>query len=110
MANLNVQALMVYVTASNVEEARMVGEHLVNQRLVACVNVIESIQSLFWWQGAVQSENESAFIAKTVPDKMDEVIAAVREKHSYDVPCIVALPIMAGDPEFLQWIFEETMA
>lgn len=104
------QALMVYVTAASLDEARSLGRMLVEKRIAACVNIFPAMESLFWWEGSVQSENECAFIAKTVPERMDELIREVRAAHSYDLPCIVALDLVAGDEEFLAWIREETAA
>jgi periplasmic divalent cation tolerance protein len=102
------QAIMVYVTASDPGEARKIGRALVEQRLVACVNIFDHIRSVFWWEGDAQSEEETAFTAKTTMDKLDAVVETVKSMHSYEVPCVVALPIVGGNPDFLQWIGEET--
>ncbi len=102
------EPILVYVTASDPEEARKIGRALVEQRLVACVNIFEHIRSIFWWEGDAQSEEEAAFTAKTTMEKLDAVVQAVKTLHSYKVPCVVALPIVGGNPDFLQWIEEET--
>lgn len=98
----------VYVTASNREEALAVGRTLVEERLVACVNVLDGIRSLYWWQGRIQEDDEAAFIAKTRMDMAPRVIERVRELHSYETPCVVVLPVAAGNPDFLDWITAET--
>ncbi|QJT10666.1 divalent-cation tolerance protein CutA [Oceanidesulfovibrio marinus] len=100
--------LIVYMTAGSLDEARRIAGMLVEKRLAACCNIFESMHAVFWWEGAVQSEQETAFIAKTTTDRFDDLKAAVLEAHSYDVPCIVALPIVDGNPEFLDWIVEQT--
>lgn len=99
---------LVYMTAADVAEAEKVGAALVEKRLAACVNVLGGINSMFWWDGAVQKEQEVAFIAKTAEDRLEALTAEVRALHSYDTPCIVALPMVGGDQEFLEWIVSST--
>ena len=98
----------VYVTAATVEEAGKIGKALVEARLAACANVIGAIQSYYWWEGAVQQDTEAALILKTRADLVEALTAKVKELHSYDCPCVVALPIEGGNPEFLAWIDAET--
>ena len=98
----------VYITASSAEEAGKIGKALVEARLAACANVIGAIQSYYWWEGAVQQDTEAALILKTRADLVEPLTAKVKELHSYDCPCVVALPIDAGNPEFLAWIDAET--
>ncbi len=100
--------LIVYMTAQSPEEAQRIAAALVEKRLAACCNVLGAINAVFWWEGAVQKEGETAFIAKTTAARFDSLCDAVRELHSYETPCIVALPIIGGDPEFLSWIDEMT--
>lgn len=99
---------LVYVTTSGVMEAKKIGRALVEERLAACVNILNPIESLFWWEGEVQTAQETAFIAKTTEMQAPELIAAVKKHHSYDCPCIVTLDIEAGNPDFLKWIADET--
>lgn len=99
-------AILVYMTASSVDEAERIGAHLVEKRLAACVNVLGDIRSMYWWAGAVQNETETAFVAKTERSCFKALAAAVREVHSYDTPCIVALPMIDGDSGFLRWLHE----
>jgi periplasmic divalent cation tolerance protein len=101
-------AKLIYVTTGSSEDARRIGEALVRERLVACVNILPAIESIYWWQGAIQHDNEAVLIAKTRADLVESVVARVRALHSYSVPCVVALPIEAGNPAFLRWIEEET--
>jgi len=99
---------LVYVTTPSVMEAKKIGRTLVENRLAACVNILNTIESLFWWEGEVQEAREAAFIAKTTEILVPELIAAVKKHHSYDCPCIVTLDIEAGNPDFLKWIADET--
>ncbi len=101
------EARIIYITTENKEEARSVGKVLVEERLAACVNIIDGMEAMFWWEGAAQSESETVLIAKTTEDRVDDLTRRVKEVHSYDCPCVVALPIQAGNPEFLSWIGEE---
>ncbi len=100
----------VYITASSAEEAGKIGKALVEARLAACANVIGAIQSYYWWEGAVQQDTEAALILKTRADLVEALTAKVKELHSYDCPCVVALPIEGGNAEFLAWIDAETKA
>lgn len=101
-------AVFVYVTAKDRAEALAIGRTLVEERLVACVNVLDGMRSLYWWEGKVQEEDEALFVAKTRSELMEKVVARVKELHSYQVPCVVALPVAAGNPDFLDWITAET--
>ncbi len=99
---------LIYVTAASRDEAVAVGRALVEARLVACANVFDGATSLFWWQGAVQEEREAVMIAKTRGELVEAVIAKVKEVHSYECPCVVAVPVADGNPAFLEWIDAET--
>ncbi len=100
--------VLIYVTTSSREEATVIGRTLVAERLAACANVLAGITSLFWWEGAVQEESEVPLILKSRADLVDRVVARVTALHSYSCPCVVALPIAAGNPAFLDWIAGET--
>lgn len=93
-----------YITTKDKEEARDIGRHLVESKLAACVNIFEQMNSMYIWQGEFQDDQEAVMIAKTTEAKAPDLIAAVRSRHSYDCPCIVALPIEDGNPDFLKWI------
>ena len=101
-------ACLVYVTTADLAEARSIGRDMVKQRLAACANIIPTMLPVFWWDGEVQEGEESVLLLKTTEDLVPAVIAAVRALHSYDCPCVVALPIAAGNSAFLQWIEAET--
>ncbi len=100
----------VYMTAATREEARRIGRALVEERLAACVNILPGMNSLYWWQGAVQDEQETVLIAKTRAALVERLSERVRALHSASVPCVVALAIEGGNPAFLQWIVDETDA
>ncbi len=101
-------ASLIYITAADREEATALGRGLVEARLAACANVLPGIVPIFWWQGEVQEGGEVALIAKTRRELVGRVVEFVKARHSYECPCVVALPIEAGNPAFLDWIAEET--
>ena len=100
--------VFVYMTASTPEEARAIGRRLVEERLAACVNLLPGMESIYRWQGGIETAQETVLIAKTRAVLVDQLSARVRELHSYDCPCVVALPIAAGNPAYLRWIGDET--
>ncbi len=99
---------LIYVTCANAPEAEKIGIALVKQRLVACVNILPPVQSIYWWQGQMENSAEWAFIAKTRCILVADITQKVREIHSYDLPCVVALPLQQAADDFLDWIDQET--
>ena len=100
----------VYITAKDVSEARKLGRAILSARLAACVNILGPMESLYWWKGAVRNDTEVSLIAKTTARKLDALIRKVLSIHSYEVPCVVALPIRKGNPAFLRWIEKEAQS
>ena len=109
MPNRN-DARLIYITTDSAEEARTIGRALVEARLAACANVLGPMTSIYRWEGAVREGEEAVLIAKTAAGLVDGLTAKVQELHSYDCPCIVALPIDGGNLAFLDWIAAETRA
>ena len=101
---------LIYITAGDVDEAKALGRALVEARLAACANVLPGITPIYWWDGRIEEGSEVALIAKTRGELVERVVEFVKARHSYDCPCVVALPIAAGNPAFLDWIGEETAA
>jgi periplasmic divalent cation tolerance protein len=97
-------AIVVLITAANREEAGTLAETLVLKRLAACVQVMPEMQSVYRWQGKVESANEILVIAKTINSKFEELEKEVKALHSYETPEIVALPITAGSRPYLDWL------
>ncbi len=104
------EASLVYVTAGSAEEAGRIAASLVEARLVACANVLPGVRSVYWWEGAVQQDDEVVLVCKTRSALVHRVTEAILGMHSYDCPCVVALPIEGGNPAFLDWIRTETVA
>lgn len=99
---------LFYLTAPDEATAEAIGRSLVESRLAACVNILGKGKSIYWWDGAVQAEPEVYLLGKTRADLVDALIRHVTDRHPYEVPCVVALPIEAGHPPFLDWIRRET--
>lgn len=98
----------VYITCATAQEAENIGTVLVERRLAACVNILGGMRSLYWWEGKVEQGEETVLIAKTRTELVDELTEAVRAMHGYEVPCVAAMPITGGNPDFLDWIRRET--
>ena len=98
---------LVYMTAGSADEARTIGEALVAEKLAACVNLINGMTSIYRWQGTVERDTETVIIAKTTSDRIAALTERVKTLHSYECPCVVALPIEAGNEGFLNWISEQ---
>lgn len=97
-------SIIVLVTCANVDEAQKISGALVQQKLCACVNILDNIKSIFWWQGKVDSGSEVLLIAKTLKNRFAKITKLVKSLHSYEVPEIIALPIIAGEKKYLDWI------
>lgn len=95
---------LIYITVGTLEEAQKIGRSLVEERLVACVNIINAVTSMYWWEGKIQTDQEVILIAKTTRGLVPEVIESVKSLHSYVCPCIVALTVESGNPAFLDWV------
>jgi periplasmic divalent cation tolerance protein len=100
--------VVVLVTAASADEAARLGRTLVEERLIACANVVGPIRSLYRWQGAVEDAEEHLVLMKARVADVAAVEARVRALHSYDVPEVLALPVRAGSAAYLAWVAEST--
>ena len=105
---MNEPARLVYVTAPDKQSAMDLARSMVERRLAACANVLGPITSVYWWDGTVNTEGEVALIFKTVEGRLAALTEALRQDHPYECPCVVALPISGGNPDFLAWLAAET--
>jgi len=99
--------IVLFITTATAGEAQRISNVLLNQRKVACVNIVPRVSSLFWWQDKLDSAQESLLIVKTKASLLDEIVRLVKELHSYDIPEIIALPIVGGNQDYLEWIGKE---
>jgi len=100
--------VVVFVTASSADEAERIGQVVVDSRLAACANILQGVRSIFRWDNKVNVESECLIIMKSTLDRFSDLEAAIRQHHSYSVPEIIALPIIAGSIPYLEWITGET--
>jgi len=98
--------VVVLITASSDEEAMKIGRALVEEHLAACANVVSNVRSLFFWDNATRDERETLLICKSRLLLMERIIERVKSLHSYTVPEIIALPIVAGSKDYLEWMNE----
>ena len=107
MTALQTEHIVVLVTASGEEEAQTIATQLIEAKVAACVNTINGITSMFSWQGKVETERESLLIIKSSASLLSKVIEVVKQTHSYEVPEIIALPVVGGNEDYLAWIDAE---
>jgi periplasmic divalent cation tolerance protein len=100
--------VLVYVTCPGQPGALRLGRALVEERLAACANAIPGMRSLYWWQGRVDEARESVLVLKTRGPLLPRLCRRVRQLHPYELPCIIALPLVGGDPDYLAWLADET--
>jgi periplasmic divalent cation tolerance protein len=100
--------IAVFVTAPREEEASAIAKAIVESKLAACVNIIKNIRSIYRWQGAIEDDAEVLMIIKTQRKLFKGLSEKVKELHSYSVPEIIALPIVEGSKDYIQWIIKST--
>ena len=96
--------ILIMVTASSKEEAEKIATTLLERKLIACANILGPVSSRFWWQGKIDSAEEYIIFMKTKRELFDQVADNVKQLHSYEVPEIIALPIVEGAKPYLEWI------
>ena len=100
--------IVILITTPSVKEARAIGRRLVEERLVACANILPRIESIFSWQGKICREGESLMVLKTRAARFNLIVKRVKALHRYSVPEIIALPIVRGSKDYLDWIQKTT--
>lgn len=103
-------AVFAYVTAGSAGEASRLAGTIVGERLAACANILGGMRSVYWWQGELGEADETVVIFKTRRDRFDALAHRVKELHSYECPCVVALPVAGGLADYLGWISAESAA
>ena len=96
----------IYITTRDSAEAKTIGRVLVEEKLAACVNIIDRMESIYWWEGKIEEGKEAVLIAKTTAEKVPALTAKVKELSSAECPCIIALPILEGNEDYLRWLQE----
>ncbi len=96
--------VVILVTAKDKKEAHKIANKLVAGKLIACANIINGIESVFWWDGKIDNAKEVLLVLKSRKSLVSKIIKTVKLVHSYSVPEIIALPIIAGNKDYLKWI------
>lgn len=99
--------IVIFVTTGSEAEAHKIADLLLTKRKAACVNILPTVDSSFWWQGKLDAAEESLLIIKTNASLLSEIINLVKTAHSYEVPEIIALPIIGGNEDYFRWIDDE---
>jgi len=98
--------VIIFVTCASKGEAKVIIDSLLKKRLVACANIIPGVESKFWWKGKIDSAKETLLILKTTMANFNKVEKHVKKNHSYEMPEIIAIPIVRGSMKYLNWINE----
>lgn len=99
--------VVIFISAGTDEEARTVGRALLEHRAAACVSIAPNVTSIFWWQGTLETAQEHLLMVKTRASNVEDVVRLVKEVHSYKMPEVIAVPIIGGNQQYLDWIGEE---
>src|SRR5688572_16768043 len=98
------ETALAYITTKDREEARNIGRALLTKRLAACVNIIDAMESMYWWEGKIDESREAILIAKTDRALAEKLTAVVKSLHSYSCPCVLWLPVAGGSQPYLDWL------
>ena len=98
--------IVVLITTKDLSEAQQISQNLLEEKLIACANILEGVKSFFWWEGKIDSSTEALLILKSKEDLFKKILKTVKSLHSYEVPEVIALPIIEGNPDYLRWIDE----
>jgi periplasmic divalent cation tolerance protein len=99
--------IVVHVTVKDVEEGRKIAKAVVKRRLAACVNIIPEIESHYWWKDKLEATKETLLVIQTNQTLLPELAKAVKKNHSYSIPEIIAMPVVGGTRDYLEWIDSE---
>lgn len=99
---------MVYVTCGSREEALILARSVVTERLAACANILDGMHSIYWWQGEISEDDETVVVFKTAAQRVAALTERILALHSYDVPCVVEIPLGGGNAAYFDWIAAET--
>ena len=98
--------IVIFITTDTAEEAQQISKTLLEHKKAACINIIPKVDSLFWWNGGIDSAQERLLIVKSKASLLPDIVELVKGVHSYTVPEIIALPIVGGNQDYLEWIGE----
>ena len=96
--------VFAYITCKNKTEAKKIGRILLREKLTACVNIFNDMESMYWWNGKIQNDKEVVLIAKTTKKLFPKLSKKVKSVHSYSVPCILQLEVKDGNKVYVNWL------
>ncbi|MEO1023156.1 MAG: divalent-cation tolerance protein CutA [Bacteroidota bacterium] len=101
---------LVYITTKDVTQAKELGKQILEQRLAACINILPGMESMYWWEGQLETSTEAVLILKTHVSNVEAITKWVNTHHTYDCPCVISLPLSEGEgnPEYLEWLMNES--
>jgi|CXWL01.1.fsa_nt_gi periplasmic divalent cation tolerance protein len=99
---------LLYATFASKEEAVSIAHKLLAEKLIACANIFDGGASIYRWENKVQQQQEAMLFAKTTDKQAQKAVARIKELHSYDLPCVLVLPVESGLPAFMEWVEGET--
>ena len=102
-------AVVIFCTVPNKNEAKKISNALLNENLAACISIIDKVESTFSWNSEICNEKEILLIIKTKKELFDKIESVIKAFHSYNVPEIIALPIILSSKDYLSWIENETL-
>jgi len=105
---MSTEFVLILVTAADSAEAELISQTLVEKKLIACCNIVNPVFSIFHWKGKIDRETEVLLILKSVKNHFEQIANEVQKLHSYETPEIIAIPIIAGSEDYLNWIKNET--
>jgi len=100
--------VVVYTTINKIQDARKIAHTLVEEQLVACVNIIPNVESVYRWKGNIEEDNEYIIIARTTEDNVEKTIQRIEQIHTYELPDIIVLPVTGGLKDYLDYVSNET--
>lgn len=101
---MNHEFCLIYVVCESVEEAKSIGKKLIEKKLVACVNIVPSMISMYTWEGSLCDSQETVLLCKTSADKFSPVSERIQQLHSYETPCILEIPIGSINDAYRDWL------
>jgi periplasmic divalent cation tolerance protein len=104
MSDSTQKARIVLTTTASAEEAASIGRALVEEHLIACASIVPGVQSIYRWQGQVETATETLLLLKTAPEQLSALESRLRELHSYDTPEFLVLPVESGSQPYLEWL------
>lgn len=101
--------IVVIVTVPGLEEGRRIGREILTSRLAACVSILPRVESMFWWEGKIVEEHEAMMVVKTTKDQFAKLEGKIAGLHPYEVPEIIAVPLVGGSAQYMEWVKGEVV-